>query len=124
MFLRFTILATDSDTGKSTGVLVAGHKLRDEGDLSVDEHRELRLCLQWFNDHLTVPSVYDLQNKRALAWFKPEAKKPIERMWQLKSILDAHGLHVNVLKTAAPGRIIFEDGWQIVAIPTRGQRFN
>ena len=124
MFLRFTILSPDPDTGKNTGILVAAHKLRDEGNLSVDEHRELRLCLQWFNDHLTVPKTYNLQNKRALAWFKPEAQKPIERMWQLKHILDTQGLHVNVLKTATPGRIVFEDGWQVIAIPAKGQVFS
>lgn len=41
----------------------------------------------------------------------------------LKVILDLHGYHVNVLKTADPGKIIYEDGWQVVAIPAKGQRF-
>ncbi len=125
MFIRFTVLSTDADTGKSTGVLVAGHTLRDEGDLSVEEHHQLRLCLQWFNEQLKVPSkLYkDLQNKRALSWFKPSAAEHIKHMWELKHILDHHGLHVNVLKTHEPGKVVYEDEWQVLAIPAKGQRF-
>lgn len=84
MFIRFTILATDPDTRKEAGVLVAAHLLRDNGDLSVEQHHELRLCLKWFNEHLNIPPTYrdSGNNKRALSWYKPEAKKPIERMWR------------------------------------------
>jgi hypothetical protein len=127
MFVRFTVLSTDADTGRSTGVLVAGHILRDEGDLSVEEHRELRLCLQWFNDQLKVPSTsstYTIQNRRALSWFKPGATEHIKRMWELKHILARHGLHVNVLKTREPGTVVYEDQWQLVAVPAKGQRFS
>ncbi len=124
MLIRFTVLGVDADTGKRLGVLVAAHLLRDEGHISAEEHRELRLRLEWFNEHLQIPSTYkDLQNKRALAWFKPEAKRPIRYMWELKNILDRHGLHVEVLRTPDPGTVIYQDGWQVVAIPRRGQRF-
>jgi hypothetical protein len=124
MFIRFTILKADADTKKKTGVLVAAHTLRDEGDLSVEEHRRLRVCLAWFNKNLHIPSTYkDLQNKRALSWFKPAATECIDRMWELKQILDDHGLHVEVLKTRMPGTIVYEDGWQVIAIPRNGQRF-
>ena len=124
MFIRFTLLSNDSDTGKKVGILVAGHTLRDEGDIAVEEHRELRLRLKWFDDNLYVPLTYDNpQNRRALSWFKGTASKPIRYMWDLKRILDQHGLHVDVLKTRNPGKVIYEDGWQVVAIPAKGQKF-
>lgn len=44
-------------------------------------------------------------------------------MWQLKSLLDPHGYHVEVLRTALPGMVIYEDEWQVVAQPANGQRF-
>lgn len=124
MFIRFTVPRLDPDTKRHVGVLVAGHTLRDQGDLTVEEHRELRLNLRWFNENLNIPSTYtNLQNKRALSWFKASAERPIQHMWRLKSILDQHGYQVDVLKTANPGTVIYEDGWQVVAIPARGQKF-
>ena len=126
MYIRFATLNLDADTGKEVGVLVAGHTLRDEGDLSVDDHRELRLCLKWFNDNLSVPStetVYTVQDKRALSWFKPSAVEHIRRMWELKSVLDRHDIHVAVLKTNQPGKILFEDDLQLIALPRKGQVF-
>lgn len=124
MFIRFATLERDIDTGRSIGILVAGHTLRDVGEISVDEHRELRLRLKWFNDNLHIPPTYDdPQNKRALSWFKSSATKPIQYMWDLKRMLDQHGFHVDVLKTLEPGKIIYEDDWQVVAIPRKGQKF-
>lgn len=124
MFIRFIRPRIDPDTKKNVGILVAAHTLRDDGDISVEQHRELRLHLEWFNKNLHIPPIYDdLKNRRALSWFKASAEKPIQRMWQLKTILDQHGCHVDVLKTTNPGRVVYEDGWQVVAIPARGQKF-
>jgi hypothetical protein len=124
MFIRFAVLQPDADTGKKCGVLVAGHTLRDEGDLSVEEHRQLRLCLKWFNENVKQPGTYDnLHNKRALSWFRSSADECIRHMWDLKQILDHHGLHVEVLKTKTPGTIVYEDECQVVAIPPKGAPF-
>ena len=39
-------------------------------------------------------------------------------------MLDQHGMLVDVWKSRSPGRIVYEDGWQIVAIPAKGQKFS
>lgn len=83
----------------------------------------MREALLWFNDHLQLPPpLRSSQNERALSWFKPSAQKPLRHMWSLVSILRAHGLHVDVLKTDDPGIILYEDGWQVVAKPGRGRK--
>lgn len=120
MFIRFTVLSTDSDSGAPAGILVATHALRDEGELSAEEHRELRLCLQWFNEHLKVPGVLgEPARHRAISWFKTTATEPIQKMWELKRILDQHRLHVEVRKTDDPGTVIYDDEWQVVAVPRK-----
>ena len=123
MFLRFTLLDTDRESGRKRGVLVAAHQLRDSDELSTDEHRVLHEALLWFNQNLHVPACLRLpENRRALSWFKSDAKAPLRRMWALVEIIKAHGFLVELHKTRTPGRVIYEDGWQVVARPVRGRR--
>ena len=104
--------------------MVAAHTLRDEGDISAQEHEALRSALAWFNDHLPIPTVLaDGEHRRAISWFKPTAVEAIRRMWTLKEFLDAHGQHVNVLRTTDPGTVLYQDDWQVIAKPQKGQRF-
>lgn len=124
MLVRFTTLAMDPDSGQTTGILVCAHELRDNGDLTSGEHSELRNCLAWFNEHLFVPGVLKAEeHRRAISWFKPAASEAIQHMWQLKGLLEPHGFHVEVLRTADPGSIVYEDEWQLIAKPRKGQRF-
>ena len=124
MLIRFAALATDTDSGQRGGVLVAAHTLRDEGDLTADEHLQLRTELSWFNEHLRIPSELEQRsNRRAISWFKPAANEAIQRMWRLKTMLGAHGVHVEVLRTLDPGTLVYEDEWQVVAKPRKGQHF-
>jgi hypothetical protein len=123
MLLRFTLLDRDPQSGRKRGVLVAAHHLRDSDELTWEEHRVMQEALRWFNQHLHVPScLRDPQNRRALSWFKSEAKTPLCRMWALVEILKAHDVQVELHKTRAPGRVIYEDGWQVVAKPVRGRK--
>ncbi len=124
MLIRFSTLAADPDSGREGGVLVAAHTLRDEGDLSSHEHQELRTALAWFNEHLPIPTELTApEHRRAISWFKPAAKEAIRRMWQLKEHLDAHGHLVQVLRTSDPGTVLYQDDWQVIAKPYKGQRF-
>lgn len=124
MLIRFATLAADPDSSRSGGVLVAAHTLRDEGNLSANEHHELRAALAWFNEHLAIPTeLADREHRRAISWFKPAAAEAIRRMWQLKEFLDVHGHHVDVLRTADPGTVLYQDDWQVIAKPRKGQRF-
>lgn len=123
MFLRFTLLAEDNCSGRKRGVLVAAHELRDSDKLNADEHRVLQDALRWFNQNLHVPPCLKLpENRRALSWFKHDARAPLSRMWALVEIMKVHGFQIELHKSRAPGRIIYENGWQVVAKPVRGRR--
>lgn len=123
MYLRFALKVHESDAGYRRGILVAAHELRDIGELSAEEHREIHAALAWFNLNLNHPScLADPSNRRTISWFKPEATKPISRMWALKAILENHGHAVDEHKPDDPGIVLFEDGWQVVAKPHKGER--
>ena len=124
MLVRFTILATDTDSGYKCGILVAAHTLRDEGNLTVLEHQVLRETLSWFNEKLFVPTILrQVEHRRAISWFKPAAEEAIRRMWHLKNLLNLHGYHVEVLRTMEPGTVVYEDDWQVIAKPPKWRRF-
>src|SRR5688572_9162574 len=124
MLIRFATLVTDPDSGHASGILVTAHTLRDEGDLTSEEHLELRAALAWFNEELFVPKLLErAEHRRAISWFKPAAEEAVRRMWHLKELLDRHGHHVEVLRTSEPGTVIYEDDWQVIAKPRKGQRF-
>lgn len=119
-FVRFVLLRTDSSSGKRQGILTAANELRRDGDLSGDEHRTLRLALEWFNDNVHSPECLESpEHRRALSWFKASAKAPIEQMWGLAAILREHGLHIEMLTTTDPGNVVYEDDLQVVARPRR-----
>jgi hypothetical protein len=77
----------------------------------------------WFHGHLTVPtdvhpSVYDDQlNPGAGAWFKTTAVACLERVPGYLELLDRHGIPWERVVSRRPGRIVYEDEQQVVAVP-------
>ena len=123
MYLRFALSEVDGDSRKRRGILVAAHDLRDERVLSAEEHKVLVSVLKWFNSNLEVPDeLEEPGTERAISWFLAGANEPIGKMWDLVHILRNHGLHVHLLKTSDPGKVIHRDKWQVVAFPPRGKR--
>ena len=123
MFLRFVLSAVHAASNRKTGLLVAAADLRDAGALSRHHDNRVFEIRSWFIEHLQNPKcLAEESNARALSWFKSSAKAPISQMWELAAILESHGTHIELLKTEDPGSIIYEDEWQVVAKPRRGQR--
>ena len=123
MYLRFALTKVDTDSRKKRGILVAAHDLRNGGDLTVAERNLLSEHLKWFNSELTVPKeLKEPGTERAISWFLATAEKPIRKMWDLVHIMRNHGYHIELLKTAEPGKVIYSDDWQVVAFPPRGRK--
>jgi hypothetical protein len=123
MYIRFTLLGRNPGSNKKTGILVAANEFEESEFLSVEEHRELRQLLDWFNRYLPSPKeLDDIGNTRALSWFRPTAIEAINKMWELKKLLEAHDFHTEVHKTNDPGHIIYRDQMQVLAKPKKGQK--
>ena len=64
------------------------------------------------------PTVYDrARHPLAAAWFNDSATHLLAGIAGYLDLLDAHGLAWQRLRTAEPGRVIYEDEHQVVVTP-------
>lgn len=120
MYLRF-VEGLESEDGRwLNGVITAARVLRDKGCLETYEIEIIEATYAWLNKHVPCPPFQ--QNlgsgkwtRDAVAWFLPEAKEAIQRMWDLVAVLKDHDVPVRILRTASPGMIVYRDEYQVVA---------
>ncbi|MGW5691742.1 hypothetical protein ACWEWX_12465 [Streptomyces asiaticus] len=64
------------------------------------------------------PAVYHHElHPGAAAWFKPTSQDRIKRVDGYLKILAAHGIECRMIRSSNPGRIVYEDAYQIVVVP-------
>jgi hypothetical protein len=114
-FIRFVVGADDDNHRQLTGVIAEARFLRDADELSPDEARRLEDTYRWLNENLPQPpySSSDWPDDVA-AWFKDDAQESISRMWDLAALLREHDVPVRMLRSKNPGRIVYEDRFQVV----------
>lgn len=120
MYLRFVVAAPKARVAfglfQSDAVRVLRCDLPDWLSTAIEEHYD------WFNEHLPVPKRLTVVSRRrhvyaGLCWFRPEARAHIARARELALLLAEADLVTHVLKTRAPGQVLYRDAFQIVAKP-------
>ncbi|AXK35121.1 hypothetical protein DVA86_23205 [Streptomyces armeniacus] len=112
-----------NERGHRTGVFGLINTLAREGKLSAEQESFRRANNTWFNAAYTDPStvdptVYDQRvNPGAAAWFKASATHLVERVPGYLEILAAHGVECRTVRSADPGRVVYEDDVQVVVVP-------
>ena len=122
MYRRFQS-AVPNRHGRFPGVFAMANGLAREGLLTPADHAwwaaENDRGDQLYPDPSTVdPACYDRTlNPGARAWFKDTATELIAVTAEFLALLDRYGVRWVELRTASPGRITYEDGVQVVAVP-------
>jgi hypothetical protein len=115
IYLRFVVGGDGEHHKLLTGLITEARRLRDKGELAAYEDEQLESIYTWLNSHLPCPPFSTAGWPRdAVSWFKHTAKESIERMRSLAVVLEAHGKQVRVLRSANPGKILYEDPFQVV----------
>jgi hypothetical protein len=127
MFVRFVVPFQDQDSHCLTGVFQAVYGLRDGGLLVDDERERFEVIRQWFNRHLPVPRRFARSRRpharrNAVCWFKAHAADYLGRVRELAGLLERHGVPTEMLRTERPGYVVYEDEYQVAAVPFRGTR--
>ena len=115
MFIRFVVGADGGHHRLLTGLITEARILRDRGML--DRHQEARLAeiYEWFRANLPCPPFSSSNwTADAVSWFRDDAGEPIQKMWEIAALLEEHGVPVRMLRSANPGKIVYQDRYQIV----------
>ncbi|CAH1206231.1 hypothetical protein PAECIP111893_02477 [Paenibacillus plantiphilus] len=118
MFVRFHGNYCSSFTKQPAGIFAVIYHLKRDGKLSDADSELYGNTLDWFEDNLPNPPLYDEQNNsiRAVTWFKDgeRTEHMIERLKPFFEIAATYG--VQIIKSVAeepPGTIVYEDDYQI-----------
>lgn len=115
MFVRFVVGDDGEHHRLLTGLITEARLLRDRGQLSLDEEAQLEQTYEWFNAHLPCPPFSSSGWSRdAVTWFKDTATDSIRKMRVLAALLEQHGALVRMLRSKNPGKVLYEDPFQIV----------
>jgi hypothetical protein len=128
MFLRFVVSERHDDSDRDRGVFSALYALERKGELGVGEIEWFREAESWLNSNLPRPSRFAWSARpnapeRALSWFKDTATLHIARVRELTALLEHKGIPVAELRTDKPGYVLYEDDYQVVAMPFGRETF-
>jgi hypothetical protein len=115
MYIRFVVGGDDEHHRLLTGLIAEARLLRDRGHLEPYEAERLEIIYEWFNSNLPCPPFSTSNWSRdAVTWFKDSAKDSIKQMRELSLLLQSHGRLVRTLRSENPGKVLYEDEFQIV----------
>ena len=122
MYIRFVTNEVSDESLQKLGVFHAIRYMRDDDELTQLEFEIADEIVNWFSEHLESP--LDFLNKQRLrnsdiciSWFKESAKEHISKARDFSAILENKDVTVETLTTSNPGKIIYEDDFQVFAKP-------
>jgi ribosomal protein S18 acetylase RimI-like enzyme len=103
-------------TGMPVGIFAAVHRLQEAG-LLTDKERAVyhEIDQVWFQENLPNPPFYDDDKPgKPITWFKTATTGyMIEKLKPLMGMLEKYGKPYDNVYTNFPGRIVYEDEWQV-----------
>jgi hypothetical protein len=121
-YIRFVSAETDDDSGALEGLFRASARVRDASDAPPHVVDELNEALNWFGSHLKAPIVYrprGVDKRRAICWFKETSVEHVQRAQRLAQVVRRNGCDIRTIRTQTPGRVVWEDAHQVMAVPFR-----
>jgi hypothetical protein len=124
VFVRFQSPHLD-DSGVHLGVFRLLNVVGWNGELSDEDEAYRQRQNEWFENAFPDPSTVDGAayacdgKPGATAWFKAETSEHlVQALRRHLEILDKHGVPWERLESSDPGRIVYEDEWQVIVRPS------
>jgi len=127
MFLRFTTQFKNEDGEFEKGVFQAAAFLRRNSETYNYDLQLLEELKHWFNLNLDRPTRFSKSKRKnaeskSLSWYKSTAREHIQKMYDMKAILEKYDIIIEVVMSDNPGTILYEDDIQVSALPFRTER--
>jgi hypothetical protein len=124
MFIRYVVAGRDEDSHRLLGVFHAAHRARHQGLFDEEESRQYEGLRRWFATHLPVPARFSRSRRphapgNAVCWLKADAAEHADKLRALAAMLERHGFVTQMLWTRRPGYLVYEDDYQVAAVPFR-----
>lgn len=103
-------------TGKPVGIFAAVHRLKEAGLLTEDEQAVYhKIDHVWFQENLPNPPFYaDDKPGKPITWFKTASTGfMLEKLQSLMDMLEKYAKPYDIVYSNFPGRIVYEDEWQV-----------
>jgi hypothetical protein len=122
-FIRYQS-PTPNTQGRHTGIFGLTNGLLRAGDLSPEDSEWVRRSNDWYDaaypdPGLIDPTVFDKAiHPYATCWFELSATDLVAAAAGYLDLLTRYGIAWVELRSAAPGRVIYEDDHQVVVVPS------
>ena len=115
MYIRFVVGKDGENHRLLNGVITEARILRDNYGLENYQIEQLEELYEWLNENLPVPP-FSTNNwsRNSISWFKDRAGEPIKKIWEIVALLKDCDVPVRMIRSIKPGRILYEDDFQIV----------
>jgi hypothetical protein len=127
MFIRFVTQFQNERGEMETGVFQASAFLR--GNIHTFDHdkAQLKELAKWFGANLDAPDRFSRSKSKtpanvSLSWFKSSATGHLQKMYELKEVLERYEMVIEVVMRENPGYIVYEDEYQVSTIPHKADR--
>ena len=122
MFIRFIAEFKNEDDELEKGVFQAAGFIRQSHKTYDYDKNHLLELKDWFNQNLEKPNRFNKAKRKnglnvSLSWFKSSATEHLQKMYEMKVILDKYEIEVTIIKRENPGYIIYEDEYQVSTLP-------
>ncbi len=127
MFLRFIGTDIDIRTGQPTGLLTMAYDLRDSDELNTADAVQLLAHLDWIQKEIPIPTRFARRRNsfhketHGVSWVKAESTEFVRHLYAIADILGRCGIVIDIVRTARPGYVVYEDDCQVVAEPFHGK---
>ncbi len=127
MYIRFITQFINEDDENETGIFHALRYLCEHPLTNDEDVRNLKALNSWFNNNLDRPTKFsNATNKNpapiSLSWFKDTAKEHLRKTNEIIKILEKHDLVIERFTSKNPGYIVYEDDYQVSAVPYKNDR--
>lgn len=122
MYIRFETNICFQGTQHKKGIFAAMGDLKRMNRMSEKEEAWYKDVADWFNKNLTNPSCFDSPISenikfRAKSWFVLSPSDFLSNAKEVAKLLKKYGIFVDELLSDNPGKILYKDQIQVVALP-------